>query len=359
MKVAFLVGRFPVLSEAFIVNQITGLLARGHDVDIYALSGFSGETKVHPDVEKYDLRARTTYAPVLPENFLARLGSSAQLLARWGWQDPLLCLRALNIFRYGKTAASLRFLHLVVPFLGGQSDDKSYDIIHCQFGTYGLLGVSLREMGAIAGALVTTFRGFDISEYPRRQGKDVYQRLFDQGDLFFSNCEFFRQRVMALGGDADNIVVHGSSIDCDKFSFQPRQLATAQNKKTPLHLVTVGRLTEKKGLAYGIRAVAKLLENTPFAEKFEVRYHIIGEGHLRGSLQQLIEQLGLSDCVSLLGKKQQAEIIEHLSWAHLFIAPCVTASTGDQDAPVNTLKEAMAMGLPVVSTWHGGIPELV
>ncbi|MEL6779294.1 MAG: glycosyltransferase [Cyanobacteria bacterium J06597_16] len=359
MKVAFLVGRFPVLSEAFIVNQITGLLARGHEVDIYALSGFSGETKVHPDVAKYKLLSRTTYAPSLPATFLARLISGCRLLVQWGWRDPVLFLRALNVFRYGKTAASLRFLHLVVPFLGG----KSYDIIHCQFGTYGLLGVSLREMGAIAGALVTTFRGFDISEYPRRQGEGVYLRLFAQGDLFFANCDFFRQRVIALGGDADNIIVHRSSIDCDTFAFSPRRLAiahrTAADQKITLRLATVGRLTEKKGLAYGIRAIAQLMENSQLAQTFDVHYDIIGEGALRADLQQLIQQLGLSHCVHLRGKKQQTEIIEILSRAHLFIAPCVTASSGDQDAPINTLKEAMAMGLPVVSTWHGGIPELV
>ena len=78
MKVAFLVGRFPELSEAYIVNQITGLLARGHEVDIYALSGFSGETKVHPDVAKYKLLSRTTYAPSLPATFLARLISGCR-----------------------------------------------------------------------------------------------------------------------------------------------------------------------------------------------------------------------------------------------------------------------------------------
>lgn len=101
------------------------------------------------------------------------------------------------------------------------------------------------------------------------------------------------------------------------------------------------------------------MENSQLAQTFDVHYDIIGEGALRADLQQLIQQLGLSHCVHLRGKKQQTEIIEILSRAHLFIAPCVTASSGDQDAPINTLKEAMAMGLPVVSTWHGGIPELV
>ncbi|HHP7243518.1 MAG TPA: colanic acid biosynthesis glycosyltransferase WcaL, partial [Elainellaceae cyanobacterium] len=54
MKVIFIVGRFPVLSEAFILNQITGLIDRGHDVEIYSLEGPSNEAKVHPSVESYD-----------------------------------------------------------------------------------------------------------------------------------------------------------------------------------------------------------------------------------------------------------------------------------------------------------------
>ncbi len=63
--------------------------------------------------------------------------------------------------------------------------------------------------------------------------------------------------------------------------------------------------------------------------------------------------------VKLHGWKNQKEIIEILDVCHIFIAPSVTGVDGNQDAPVNTLKEAMAMGLPVISTFHGGIPELV
>jgi len=67
----------------------------------------------------------------------------------------------------------------------------------------------------------------------------------------------------------------------------------------------------------------------------------------------------VGDRIHLCGRKQQQELIELLDQAHLFVAPSVTATDGNQDAPVNVLKEAMAMGLPVVSTLHGGIPELV
>jgi colanic acid/amylovoran biosynthesis glycosyltransferase len=146
------------------------------------------------------------------------------------------------------------------------------------------------------------------------------------------------------------ILVHGSGIDLSKFAFKPRSLAANDQ----IRLVTTGRLEEKKGIEYSIQAVAEVVKQHPHLE-----YNIIGDGSLKSSLQELINRLGVSQNVKLVGWKQQAEIIEILDRSHLFLAPCVTAADGNQDAPVNTLKEAMAMGLPVISTYHGGIPELV
>jgi colanic acid/amylovoran biosynthesis glycosyltransferase len=90
-----------------------------------------------------------------------------------------------------------------------------------------------------------------------------------------------------------------------------------------------------------------------------VQFNIIGEGPLRQWLQGVIDQLHMRDHIHLLGCKNQQEIIDCLQDSHLFVAPSVTAPDGNQDAPINVLKEAMAMGLPVLSTRHGGIPELV
>ena len=80
---------------------------------------------------------------------------------------------------------------------------------------------------------------------------------------------------------------------------------------------------------------------------------------MRSPLQALIQELHLEAIVQLTGWQNEQELIDHLDQAHIFIAPSVTASDGNQDAPINVLKEAMAMGLPVISTVHGGIPELV
>jgi colanic acid/amylovoran biosynthesis glycosyltransferase len=344
MRIAFIVGPFPVLSETFILNQITGLLVRGHEVHIYGCKP-DDTSKVHPDVEKYQLIGRTYYIPEIPKNYFLRFLKGLAFISTNFYKAPLVLLGSLNIFKYGKRAASMRLLYSVIPLLKSQP----YDIIHCQFGMYGVDGMILRDVGAIKGKLITSFRGYDISWYVKACGENVYDKLFVKGDFFLANCEFFRKRAIQLGCDEKKIVVHGSGIDCSRFTYKPRY-----PHPDGIRIVTTGRLVEKKGIEYAIRAVAKVARLHQ-----NIEYNIIGDGYLKEHLQQIISELNLADKVKLLGWKNQKEIIEILDKAHVFIAPSVTAEDGNQDAPVNTLKEAMAMGLPVIGTLHGGIPELV
>jgi colanic acid/amylovoran biosynthesis glycosyltransferase len=261
-------------------------------------------------------------------------------------KNPTLTWRSLNLLKYGSRAASLWLLYAITSLL----DQPPYDTVHAQFGTDGLTGLSLREVGAIQGKLITTFRGYDISTYVKKRGAGVYQKLFQKGDYFLANCEFFRQRAIGTGCNPTQIKMHGSGIDCSRFCFVVRQPPANGG----VRIVTTGRLVEKKGIEYSIRAVASLLKTYP-----QLEYQIIGDGELREPLQQLILALGAGDRIHLVGQKPQPDLIKILNQSHLFVAPCVTATDGNQDAPVNVLKEAMAMGLPVVSTYHGGIPELV
>ncbi len=227
---------------------------------------------------------------------------------------------------------------------------QPYDIIHCQFGTFALEGMVLRDIGAIKGKLITTFRGYDISYFVKEHGEEVYKPLFAKGEFFLANCEYFRKRAIKLGCDQKKIVVHGSGIDCSQFPFKARH--TDSDKK--IRIATIGRLVEKKGIEYSIHALAKVAKIYS-----NIEYNIIGDGVLKENLQQLIYDLNLADKVKLVGWKNRPEIIDILEQSHIFIAVSVTAKDGNQDAPVNTLKEAMAMGLPVIATLHGGIPELV
>lgn len=345
MKIAFILGDFPVLSETFIINQIIGLIEDGNEVDIYG-SLPENMSKVHPDVENFNLLSNTYYHPKISRNYFWRFLKAIWLiLANFG-KLPLLW-RSLNFIRYGKKALSLRLLYLIIPFL---KNSRPYDIIHCQFGTHALDGMILRDIGAIQGKLITSFRGYDISRYVQEEGDNVYNKLFIKGDYFLANCEYFRQKAIKLGCNSQKISVQGSGIECNRFPFIPRNL----QPNSKIHIVTIGRLVEKKGIEYSIRAISQIVGTYS-----NIEYSIIGDGYLRTELEQLIQSLNLTDKVHLLGWKNQTEIVEILNQAHIFIAPSVTSSNGDQDAPVNTLKEAMLMGLPVISTYHGGIPELV
>ncbi|MEM9483575.1 MAG: glycosyltransferase [Cyanobacteria bacterium P01_F01_bin.116] len=349
MRIAFLVNNFPMLSETFVLNQITGLLDRGHDVDIYTQNLHSWD-KVHADVTAYRLRERTYEMKKVPKNYFQRILQGFWLIITHCFKAPRLIGCSLNVFAYGHQALNLWLLYTAISLSSRPNSQRNYDIIHCQFGTQSYRGMAFKQLLSPTPKLLVMFRGFDISYYVKQNGSTVYKRPFQYTDYCLANCNFFRQRVIDLGWPADKIAVHFSGLDVGKFRLRLRQPDPTNN----IHIATTGRLVEKKGIEYAIRAVAQVARQYP-----KLTYSIIGDGPLRERLQAVIHELNAQAYIHLVGWKNEAEIIQILDQCHLFIAPSVTAKDGNQDAPINVLKEAMAMGLPVISTDHGGIPELV
>lgn len=157
MRIAFLLYHWPVLSETFIMNQITGLLDRGHEVDIYAKTPGT-EPVIHADIERYRLLEHTFYyrtpSQRLPANRFVRLTKAIGLIIKHIRKKPMLVLRSLNIFKFGRQASSLGIFYQTMPFL----EADKYDIVHCHFGPNGNLAALLKEVGAITGRIVTTFK---------------------------------------------------------------------------------------------------------------------------------------------------------------------------------------------------------
>ena len=148
MRVAFVVGRFPLISETFILNEITGLLERGHAVSVYSLYGRPEDAvKVHADVERYDLLSHTRYVPKVPRSRFRRVAGGVRLLIANGYKDPLVSLRSLNVMKFGRQSASLRLLYRSLPLLGC----GAYDIVH------GDVPAAV-EFGRVAAAPVNTLR---------------------------------------------------------------------------------------------------------------------------------------------------------------------------------------------------------
>jgi colanic acid/amylovoran biosynthesis glycosyltransferase len=341
MKIAFVVGPFPKTSETFILNQMTGLLDRGHDLDIYA-SERQPFDALHGDMIRYGLIERTVFLREGAKSTAMRcahvLARAALLLPRTGMRPYLRLLRARP-----KVPFPLRHAHEMQK-LGC----RSYDIIHCQFGTIGSRIQVLRELGAISGRLVVSFRGFDATRKVN-QGLD-YSELFRKGDLFLPVCDSIARLLIHLGCPREKIRVHRSGISLKAFPYSGRY----RMKGEPTRLVSVARLTEKKGLRFAVDAVAEAVR-----QGRRISYSIIGDGEEREALERQIARLGLDGHISLLGWRSREEVVGILGGSHILVAPSITASTGDQEGIPNALKEGMAMGLPVLSTVHGGIPELV
>jgi colanic acid/amylovoran biosynthesis glycosyltransferase len=344
MHIAVLVDRFPALSETFVLNQITGLIDRGHHVEIFARG--RREEIHHPDVDKYALLQRTRYWPELPKQKGRRWLRGAGFLAAEARVRPRVAASALNVRRYGRQASSMNLAYAIQSV----ESSRRFDVIHCHFGENGIVGMALREMGVLEGALVTSFYGYDVSSYLRRAGEDVYSTLWKQGDLFLPVSNAFRQRLTELKCDPARIVVHRMGIDGSRFRFRARSLPADGVTR----LVSVSRLVEKKGIEYAIRAVAQLCEAGR-----RIVYTVVGEGPLKDSLNALIKQLGVGDVVRMVGRKPQPEVIEILEASHVVVVPSVVAADGDIEGTPAVLMEAMAMGLPAVATRHSGIPEVV
>ena len=345
MRIAFIVVEFPVLeSEMSILNQLTGLIDRGHDVDIIA-ERRGNLSRMHALVADYGLLQRTRYFE-MPRNRALRLLKAVGLLMARGWTRPGAFVRSLNVRRYGVQAASLVLLHAAASLPRRQR----YDAIHCQFGRNGIRGMFLRESGLMAGKLVTQFRGSDLNVYPRRVGLDVYDKLFQTGDQFLVLSRFLAKRAIDLGCRADRVVRLPLGVDLNRLPFVERH----HSPDEPIRVLTVARLVEVKGVDYAIRAIARVAAHFP-----NVHYRIVGGGPLREPLQTLARQEGLADQVEFLGPRPHDEVVRLYQQAHLFLLSGVVDRQGAEEGLGTVLVEAQATGLPVVASNVGGIPENV
>lgn len=348
MRIAFITADFPALSETFIVDHITGLIDRGHTVDIFA-DGARDTEILHPAVEKYGLLDRTHYWPSMPAGKLqralkavARAASAclanprmarvaAQLLAGRGQRDPFSRPYLLG------AAMSLR-------------SPREYDVIHGQFGPDGIKAILLRDAGALRGRVVVSFRGHDLSGFILANSERIYDRLFREAELLMPVSAKMKNRLVELGCDANRIEVLRTGVDLEKFSPAKGD----RDPQAPVRIISVGRFVEKKGFEYGIRAVAKVAAANP-----NIEYEIVGDGSLRAELQSLIQQLNVGGVIRLLGAKPPEEVARILPRADIMLTPSVTAADGDEEGIPNTTREGMACALAIVATDHAGIGELV
>ncbi|MCW0342916.1 D-inositol-3-phosphate glycosyltransferase [Pantoea ananatis] len=344
MKLTFFTMRFPVASETFVLNQVTHFIDAGYDVEI--ISVFPGDlVNRHGAFDEYGLAAKTHY--LLPEEKISlkdKLGQRLKLVLPKITKVSLL--RSLNVRRYGAQSSKL----LLPAIVANARQTYVADIFLVHFGYAGALANKLRELGILKGKQATVFHGADISRrHILDEHKQDYRNLFQQSELMLPISHLWQNKLIEMGCPPEKIHVTRMGIEPEKFNFQPRDAF-----HTPLRIVSVARLTEKKGLDVAVKASAILKQR---GGRFQ--YTIIGNGDQDRMMRDFIAREEMDDCVTMPGFKPQEEIRQALNQADIFLLPSKTAADGDMEGIPVALMEAMAVGLPVVSTFHSGIPELI
>jgi glycosyltransferase involved in cell wall biosynthesis len=363
-RLAYLMGTFPALSETFILGEIQALCAQGVELHLFAFRRPKGVSQLS---EGADFAAKTYYSPsfrswrmwgpnlrmlrAFPWRYLRILGG---LLARTV-VNPIHCLKTLGVF-----PIAVAFAEVI--------GEGRIEHIHAHWATYPATAAY------IISRLLNIPFSFTAHAYDATLIRAMMREKVRRAAFIVTCTRFNRGLLTALIPESEaKILVNYHGIFLDRFVPNGKQVSQHQDK---FHILSCGSLYPRKGFPDLVEACRLLRDRG-----WKFRCEIIGEGPLRHRLERFIKSHQLEEVVCLLGALPQMEVIDHYRIADLFVLPCVTDYLGwDEvftdpmlllevglaipfrpitDGIPNVLVEAMAMGIPVVSTTVAAIPELI
>lgn len=198
---------------------------------------------------------------------------------------------------------------------------------------------------------VVSFHGADVMvDMDKPAHRDATKRMLQAVRLVVVRSRSLRDAVIRIGCPEDKIRIQRTGIPIAETPFVSRTRPTDGGWR----LVQAGRLIEKKGFATSLRAFAAFAARYP-----DATFTIAGEGPLQSQLEAQARDLGIAEKVFFRGFISQKELRELFYSSHIFLHPSETGADGNQEGVPNSMLEAMASGLPVFATIHGGIPEAI
>ncbi|MDO4905557.1 MAG: glycosyltransferase family 4 protein [Lautropia sp.] len=332
LKIGYVLKRYPRFSETFVVNEILALEAAGVNIEIFAL-GPVQETHFQEVISRVKAPVRRV-----------RHQFNDSMLF---WQLLVRARQELPGFRKHADLAEHYDAYTVgqAIVLAMQVVRSGIQHLHAHFGT----------LAANQARLAAAFAGITYSF--TAHAKDIYHQYEEpvELDLKIRDAAFtvtvsdynLRHLRNTFGATENNSFRIYNGLDLDRFPYQ------APTAGKP-HIMSVGRLVEKKGLPTLVEAMALLRDRG-----IDCHCTLIGDGPMRDALTEQINGLGLQDRVSMPGAKAQPEVIDMLRTASVMAVPCIISKGGDRDGLPTILVEAMALGTPCISTAVVGIPELI
>lgn len=248
------------------------------------------------------------------------------------------------------TVKAYRYLHWAPTFYRKIAKTKP-TLVHAHFAIDAISALTIAERMRLP--LVVTFHGFDVTsndeEFARTfRGRHYLKqqaRLASYASAFLCVSQYILDAAIQRGYPREKLYLHHIGVDCRHTDLQP-------SKRDRDLILFVGRLVEVKGCEYLLRAMQRVQEVHRTA-----RLEIIGNGPLEDHLRKLSAELEIN--VTFRGAQEHEEVLRSMSRARLLCNPSVRSRNGQREALGMVFAEAQALGTPVVSTFSGGIPEVV
>jgi len=344
LKIAYILFRFPTLTETFIAEEIQKIQTLGVNVQVYSLLP-SKENLVH-SVSK-SILPQTLNVPGIfnPVVWIAQV--------YYLWRNPRMYFRLLwKLLKQPAKHVTTYLQRLTIFFksmwVAKELQSHQIHLVHTHFAWLSAAASWVVSQLLDVPFTVTT-HAFDI--YSERN--DLLKLITNQAAKVVTISEHNKNEILRMNPNLidDNVQVIRCGID---LSFFSKLIRSQKTINFPIQITSVGSLIEKKGHEFLIQACANLKkQDIPF------QCVVIGSGLQHAFLQNLIQENKLTNDVVLAGKKSQEWVRDRLSQSHLFVLACVRTGDNDQDGIPVAMMEAMAMGLPVISTAVSGIPELI
>lgn len=342
MRIGILVCGFPVLSETFVANDVRGLEALGHDVTVFALEAGDPAAEGNPN---YAIRGSVVPMRGIGRNGLwrkvqklsARRGLRrryGERLERWLNERPAGMPDRLWIDRLTWEAAI------------EQIDTAQLDFLHVHFGMRQLL-LGYHASRLLEVPLGVTLHAHDIFVNPLAA---FFPQLLGQCSLVTTVSEYNKAEILRLALELppERVKVAAMGIDVGRFSPKPHDPCR------PFRFCATGRLVEIKGFQVLVEAVGVLAKRR---SDFCVR--VVGDGPMRAQLSARVAELGIEQRIEFLGRRDASFLRVWLPDQDCFVLPCVIAKDGNRDGTPVAIREAMACGLPAISTDILGLRETV
>jgi len=341
MRIGYLVANFPVLSETFVVNDIRGLEALGHEVTAIALGDAEPATIGNPNytIKGKTVRVKGLHTPIFRkiqklmsrshlarkhgERFTSRYNTKPAEMPQELWQDRLAWDAALQ-----------------------QIDDLNLDFLHVHFAMRQLL-LGYHASRLLDIPLGCTLPAHDIFINPLAK---FFPQLLGQCSFAITVSHYNKEAILKLAASVSPEKIHVLANGIDVSLFKPR----FHDPDSPFRFAAVGRLVEIKGFHVLVEAAGILAKR-----RRDFTIDIIGDGPLRESLEARCHDLELEHEVQLLGPRDHSFIANWLPDQDCLVLPCVIAKDGNRDGMPMVLREAMAAGLPALSTQILGLHETV